>query len=90
MMSGFLVKSVLNRLRSRVDNRRYNGAALLGLRGVVIKSHGSADAFAFRHALQRAYDAAQSGLIERIAAAIADTASSALATSTETSAQEAP
>jgi glycerol-3-phosphate acyltransferase PlsX len=43
---------VLNRLKHRVDHRRYNGAALLGLRGLVFKSHGSADAFAFEQALK--------------------------------------
>jgi len=56
---------VLNRLRHRVDNRRYNGAALLGLRGVVIKSHGSADAYAFGCALARARDAVASRLLQR-------------------------
>ncbi len=50
---------VLNRFKRRVDPRRYNGAALLGLRGLVFKSHGSADAFAFEHALASAHDAAQ-------------------------------
>jgi len=57
---------VLRRLQKRVDHRRYNGAALLGLRGLVFKSHGSADAFAFEHALNRAYDAASNGLLERV------------------------
>jgi len=42
-----LALPVLNRFRHRVDHRRYNGAALLGLRGVVIKSHGSSDAYGF-------------------------------------------
>ena len=57
---------VLNRFRARVDPRRYNGAALLGLRGLVFKSHGSADAFAFEQALNRAYDAARNGLLDRV------------------------
>ena len=57
---------VLNRFKARVDHRRYNGAALLGLRGLVFKSHGSADAFAFERALERAYDAARNGLLERV------------------------
>jgi len=57
---------VLNRLKHRVDHRRYNGAALLGLRGLVFKSHGSADAFAFEQALNRAYDAARNGLLDRV------------------------
>ena len=57
---------VLNRFKSRVDYRRYNGAALLGLRGLVFKSHGSADSFAFEQALNRAYDAARNGLLGRV------------------------
>jgi len=57
---------VLNRFKTRVDHRRYNGAALLGLRGLVFKSHGSADAFAFEQALNRAYDAARNGLLDRV------------------------
>ena len=47
-------------------HRRYNGAALLGLRGLVFKSHGSADAFAFEQALNRAYDAARNRLLDRV------------------------
>src|SRR5690625_1143215 len=47
MVAGVVAKPVLARLGGRVDNRQYNGAALLGLRGVVIKSHGSADALVF-------------------------------------------
>ena len=50
-------------------HRRYNGAVLLGLRGCVIKSHGSADRFAFGFALERAYEAAKNRMVERIAAA---------------------
>ena len=61
---------VLRRLKHRVDHRRYNGAALLGLRGLVFKSHGSADAYAFERALDRAYDAARNGLLDRVHARI--------------------
>lgn len=57
---------VLRRFRQRLDPRRYNGAVLLGLRGVVIKSHGSADAFAFEFALSRACDAVRNGLLQGI------------------------
>lgn len=57
---------VLKRFKARVDHRRYNGAALLGLRGLVFKSHGSADAFAFEQALNRAYDAARHRLLDRV------------------------
>jgi glycerol-3-phosphate acyltransferase PlsX len=61
---------VLSRFKRRVDPRRYNGAALLGLRGLVFKSHGSADAFAFQHALDSAHDAARNGLLDRVQARI--------------------
>lgn len=64
---GVLAYPVLKRFKHRVDHRRYNGASLVGLRGVVIKSHGSADAYAFERALGRAYDAARNGLVESIA-----------------------
>jgi len=57
---------VLKRFKQRVDHRLYNGAPLLGLRGVVLKSHGSADALAFENALARAAEAASNRLIERI------------------------
>jgi len=57
---------VLKRFKKRVDHRLYNGAPLLGLRGVVLKSHGSADVLAFGNALSRAAEAASNRLIERI------------------------
>jgi glycerol-3-phosphate acyltransferase PlsX len=53
-----------------VDHRRYNGATLLGLRGIVVKSHGSADRLAFATALERADSEVRHGLNERIAAEI--------------------
>ena len=62
---------VLKRFKHRLDHRRYNDAMLLGLRGVVVKSHGSADAFAFEQAIYRAAEAASNRLIERIAGQIA-------------------
>lgn len=71
LLAGAFATPVLNRLRQRVDNRRYNGAALLGLRGVVIKSHGSADVYAYGFALQRAREAVASKLLERTAHAVA-------------------
>jgi glycerol-3-phosphate acyltransferase PlsX len=61
-----LAYPVIRRFRRRVDHRRYNGAALLGLRGIVVKSHGSADRLAFATALARADSEARHGLIERI------------------------
>ena len=82
MISGFLKKSfsvniftkiagivaypALSSFKKLVDHRRHNGAALLGLRGLVFKSHGSADALAFEVALSRAYDAAHHQLLARV------------------------
>lgn len=63
---------VLSRLAKRLDPARYNGASLLGLRGLVIKSHGSADAHSFEWAIKRGYDAASNGVIARIAQAFAN------------------
>jgi glycerol-3-phosphate acyltransferase PlsX len=57
---------VLNHFKARVDHRRYSGGALLGLKGLVFKAHGSSDAFAFEQALVRAYDAARNRLLERV------------------------
>lgn len=65
---------VLSSFKNRVDHRRYNGAALLGLRGLVFKSHGSADELAFEQALNRAYDAARHQLLDRVQARIAHAA----------------
>jgi glycerol-3-phosphate acyltransferase PlsX len=72
-LAALVALPVLRRLQRRVDHRRYNGAALLGLRGLVFKSHGSADAFAFEQALNRAYDAARNGLLDRVHDRIRDT-----------------
>ena len=68
---------MLNRFKHRTDHRTYNGASLIGLRGIVVKSHGSADALAFEAALRRAYDAARNDLIGRIGSALPDTAPAA-------------
>ena len=57
---------VLKALMLRMDHRRYNGAALLGLRGLVFKSHGSADVVGYEHALNRAYDAARNQLLDKV------------------------
>ena len=65
-LAALVALPVLNRFKHRVDPRRYNGAALLGLRGLVFKSHGSADAYAFEQALARAYDAARNRLLDRV------------------------
>jgi phosphate acyltransferase len=57
---------VIRAFRKRLDPRRYNGASLLGLRGIVVKSHGSADAFAFGQALERAVEEVRNNVPARI------------------------
>lgn len=65
---------VIAALKKRMDHRRYNGGALLGLRGLAFKSHGSADAVGFSFALSRAYDAAQNQLLDKVRAQLAHAA----------------
>jgi glycerol-3-phosphate acyltransferase PlsX len=73
-IAAILAYPVLSAFKDRVDHRRYNGAALLGLRGLVFKSHGSADEVAFETALNRAYDAARNQLLDRVRERIAHAA----------------
>jgi len=70
-LAALIAYPILSAFKNRVDYRRYNGAALLGLRGLVFKSHGSADEIAFEQALNRAYDAARNNLLDRVQARIA-------------------
>ena len=65
-IAGIIAYPALSGFKRLVDHRRHNGAALLGLRGLVFKSHGSADALAFEVALSRAYDAAHHQLLARV------------------------
>ena len=65
-LMAMLAWPVLSRFKHRIDPRRYNGASLLGLRGIVIKSHGSADAYAFECALNRAIEECRRGVLRRI------------------------
>lgn len=54
-LCGLFALPVLKAFKKRIDPRRYNGASLLGLRGVVVKSHGGADAYSFQHAIEIAH-----------------------------------
>jgi glycerol-3-phosphate acyltransferase PlsX len=65
-LTALLALPVLKALRARMDPGRYNGASLLGLKGVVIKSHGSADRDAFRQALHRADEEVRNDVVRRI------------------------
>jgi glycerol-3-phosphate acyltransferase PlsX len=66
--AGLAAGPVLKRIATRIDPRQYNGASLLGLSGVVIKSHGDADAFAFEHAIDIAMIEAQKDIPGQIRA----------------------
>jgi len=61
-----VVLPVLHAFRRRLDPRGYNGATLLGLRGIVVKSHGSADAFGFRRAIERAAEEVRNEVLKRL------------------------
>ena len=66
-----LARSAIQKLRVRVDPRRYNGAMFLGLNGIAVKSHGGTDALGFANAIGVAVDLYQQGIIEKIEAGIA-------------------
>lgn len=65
-LAGLIAFPVLSAFKKRLDHRRYNGASLLGLQGVVVKSHGSADSFAFQFAIERAVEEVRNGVLRRI------------------------
>ena len=70
-LGALMALPAIRAFKRRFDHRRYNGASLLGLRGIVVKSHGSADALAFFTALERAAEAARQRLPEKIATRMA-------------------
>jgi glycerol-3-phosphate acyltransferase PlsX len=69
-LAALVALPVMNSFSKMIDPRRYNGASLLGLRGVVIKSHGGADILAFENAIQIAKKAVQTNVSERIACGV--------------------
>ena len=71
-LAGVVAMPVIKSFKRRVDHRRYNGASFLGLRGIVIKSHGSADKYAFSFAIKRAADEVRGGMLRRISERVAE------------------
>ena len=65
-LAGLVALPVLKSFRARIDPRAYNGASLVGLRGIVIKSHGSADSFSFANAIREAVVEVRNNVPERI------------------------
>lgn len=72
MLGALIAQRGLKAFSQRMNPSRYNGASLLGLRGLVFKSHGGEDAYGYEWALKRAYDAASHGALARISTAIAE------------------
>ncbi|WP_074631669.1 MULTISPECIES: phosphate acyltransferase PlsX [Nitrosospira] len=66
--AGLVALPVIKAFKRRVDHRQYNGASLLGLRGIVIKSHGAADSYAFTFAIARAVDEVRGGMLRHLSA----------------------
>ncbi|MEZ5726234.1 MAG: phosphate acyltransferase PlsX [Paracoccaceae bacterium] len=75
-VAALLAMTSLKRLQKRIDPRRVNGGVFLGLNGMVVKSHGSADATGVSAAIKLAFQLAQSGFQDRLAARVAEAAAS--------------
>ncbi len=69
-LAGLIARPVLRRAAASLDPRRYNGACMVGLDGIVVKSHGGADSLAFSRAISLAANAARRGLTAHIAQAL--------------------
>jgi glycerol-3-phosphate acyltransferase PlsX len=67
-LMGILAKPVLGRFKARLDPRHYNGALLLGLNGIVVKSHGGTDSYGFHHALLTAVDEIEKDIVSKLKA----------------------
>jgi len=65
-IAGLIALPVLKAFREKIDHRRYNGASLLGLQGIVVKSHGGADKIAFAYAIREAILEVQKNVPEQI------------------------
>ncbi len=69
-LAALVAYPVLAWFKRRID-RRYNGATLIGLRGVVVKSHGGTDVLGFQHAIAKAHAEVAEGVLQRITERIA-------------------
>lgn len=72
ILGALLAQKAIKSFSARMNPSRYNGASLLGLRGLVFKSHGGADAYSFEWAIKRAFDAAKYDVLSRISRTIED------------------
>ena len=65
-LSAIVSLPVMKGVKKKMDPRVYNGASFLGLNGIVVKSHGSADDFSYNNAIQTAYYESKNNLLENI------------------------
>jgi glycerol-3-phosphate acyltransferase PlsX len=72
MLGALIARGALKQISTRFNPSRYNGASLLGLRGLVFKSHGGADSYSFEWAIKRAFDAAKYNVQEQLSTMIAE------------------
>jgi len=72
MVGALIARGAIKAISRRLNPSRYNGASLLGLRGLVFKSHGGSDAYGYEWAIQRAFDAAKHDVLSRITTTIAE------------------
>jgi phosphate acyltransferase len=72
MLGALIARGAIKAFSRRMNPSRYNGASLLGLRGLVFKSHGGENAYGYEWAIRRAYDAAKYDVISRISKTIAE------------------
>jgi glycerol-3-phosphate acyltransferase PlsX len=70
MLGALIARSALKAISQRLNPSRYNGASLLGLRGLVFKSHGGENAYGYEWAIRRAFDAARYDVLSRISKSI--------------------
>ncbi|MQR01705.1 phosphate acyltransferase PlsX [Glaciimonas soli] len=72
MLGALIANGAIKAISRRLNPSRYNGACLLGLRGLVFKSHGGADTYSYEWAIKRAFDAAKYDVLSRVTTTIAE------------------
>lgn len=72
ILGALIARGALKHISKTMNPSNYNGGSLLGLRGVVIKSHGGADKYSYEWAIQRAFDAVKNDVLARITTSLAE------------------
>ena len=90
ILGALIARGALKAISKTMNPSNYNGGSLLGLRGVVIKSHGSADKYSYEWAIQRAFDAVKNDVLSRIATSLSELMPASEETSNSESNQNIP